>query len=305
MTIHNETELKDYLLNGGLASRLRLVDVDLSKSDLTGLDLRGIRLTSVNLRGATLEDVDMTGAVCLNSDFSNTRFVFAKCVDSKFESCDFKGASIRHSCFIVSKFIESSIVHAGLSYSSFINSVFIKSNLDGSSICHSCFYGTCFDHSSIFDTNFYGSNLVGATLDNAFWVEKAKFELSNIANTFLDAREEIRKGIILQEPIIGYKKCRSTLDSTLFGKRKHVVVELEVPAGAIVFSINNGKCRTNKALVKRIYGGDRGFSTYGRYLSYYPGDEINIKDFDLMYNVECGTGVHFFRTYEEAANYKT
>lgn len=301
MKITNEKELKEYILNGGSASGLILSDVDLSKADLSGLDLNGIRLTRVNLRGADLEDVNMTNAICLKSDFSNTRLVCAKCVNSKFDDCDFKGAVIRHSLFVVSKFVESDIAHAALAYSSFINSVFIKSNLDYSKIRYACFNGTCFDHSSLFNTDFYGSNLVGAIFDNAIWVEKAKFTLSNMANTFLDGREKIRTGLILTEPMIGYKKCRSTLDSTL--SVKHVIVELEIPAGAVVFSINNNKCRTNKVIVKRIYGGDRGFSMTSGYLSYYPGDEINIKDFNLEYNVECAPGIHFFRTYKEAENY--
>lgn len=33
------------------------------------------------------------------------------------------------------------------------------------------------------------------------------------------------------------------------------------------------------------------------------GQEINIKDFNLMYNVECASGFHFFRTRKEAEEY--
>ena len=33
------------------------------------------------------------------------------------------------------------------------------------------------------------------------------------------------------------------------------------------------------------------------------GQEIEIKDFNLMYNVECASGFHFFRTRKEAEEY--
>ena len=31
--------------------------------------------------------------------------------------------------------------------------------------------------------------------------------------------------------------------------------------------------------------------------------DINIKDFNLMYNIECASGFHFFKTREEAEKY--
>ena len=37
---------------------------------------------------------------------------------------------------------------------------------------------------------------------------------------------------------------------------------------------------------------------------YHVGDEIDIIDFDDNYNVECGSGIHFFLTGEEAENYE-
>ena len=38
-------------------------------------------------------------------------------------------------------------------------------------------------------------------------------------------------------------------------------------------------------------------------LSSVLGKKIMIDDFNLMYNVECASGFHFFRTREEAENY--
>ena len=102
---------------------------------------------------------------------------------------------------------------------------------------------------------------------------------------------EYRKGKILTKDIIGYKKCMND-----------VIVTLLIPRGAIVFSVNGGKCRTNRAKVIAIDGADRAYSIY-KYMTYYVGDEFNIYDFDLQYNEECAPGIHFFMTRSEAENY--
>ena len=102
---------------------------------------------------------------------------------------------------------------------------------------------------------------------------------------------EFRKGKMLTEDIIGYKKCRND-----------VIVKLLIPRGAIVFSINGEKCRTNKAKVLEIEGATRAISQH-KYMSYYVGDEFTVYDFNCEYNVECASGIHFFMTREDAVNY--
>lgn len=106
---------------------------------------------------------------------------------------------------------------------------------------------------------------------------------------------EFRKGKILTSDIKGYKKCKD-------GTKDGTIVTLLIPRGATVFSINGKKCRTNKAKVISIDGADVAYSTY-KYMSYYIGDEFNIYNFNCTYNVECGEGIHFFMTREEAENY--
>ena len=121
---------------------------------------------------------------------------------------------------------------------------------------------------------------------------------ANLYNADLDEKEKIRCGMLLKEDFHAYKKCREDL-----------IVELIIPKGSIVFSINNSKCRTNRAKVVSITDIE-GTTTYNEAVSqhndnfiYKVGAELEIEDFDLMYNVECSTGIHFFRTREEAVNY--
>ena len=122
---------------------------------------------------------------------------------------------------------------------------------------------------------------------------------ANLDNANLDENEQIRKGYILKDDFIAYKKCRENL-----------IVKLCIPKGSIVFSINNGKCRTNRAKVLDITNISlkkhfkEAISMWSDKFVYKVGDELEIDDFNLMYNVECGSGIHFFRTLEEAKQYR-
>lgn len=128
------------------------------------------------------------------------------------------------------------------------------------------------------------ANLIGADLSDA---NLRCANLIGAKGTLID----YRMGKILSEDIIGYKKCKD-----------NVIVTLKIPRGAIVFSINGTKCRTNKAKVISIDCADRAFSVFN-HMSYYVGDEFTIYDFDCMYNVECTKGIHFFMSKEEAERY--
>ena len=72
-----------------------------------------------------------------------------------------------------------------------------------------------------------------------------------------------------------------------------------------MFCINGSKCRTNIAKIVKIEGGDgkKAVSNYDRNFIYKLGKTIKINDFDCMYNVECSTGIHFFRTKKEVSEY--
>ena len=138
------------------------------------------------------------------------------------------------------------------------------------------------------------ANLSGANLSNAN-LNYANLNYANLSGANLSGAKgaliEFRKGKMLTEDVIGYKKCRDD-----------VIVKLLIPRGAIVFSINGNKCRTNKAKVLEIEGATRAISQH-KYMSYYVGDEFTVYDFNCEYNVECASGIHFFMTKEEAMNY--
>ena len=141
-----------------------------------------------------------------------------------------------------------------------------------------------------------GANLTGANLSDAILIGAnltgANLEKADIYNAFFDRKEEIRKGIVLKKPIKGYKR-------TIEG----VVITAEIPAGAIVFSINGRKCRTNIATITDTAGHKLLHSQYDRKFTYKTGKKIIIDNFDTRYNIECAPGFHFFRTKKVAKEY--
>ena len=147
----------------------------------------------------------------------------------------------------------------------------VEANLEEANLVEAYLYGA-----NLEEANLYGANLVEANLYGAY--------------LYGDVRK--RLGRFLTEPITGYKKTA-----------EGVVITAEIPAGAIVFCINGTKCRTNRAKIIDMAGNEVLHSQHDNSFEYRLGKEIIIEDFNLMYNVECASGFHFFRTREEAEKY--
>ena len=156
---------------------------------------------------------------------------------------------------------------------------------------------------NLYGANLKGANLEGASLEDANLkyanlkvanLEGANLKGANLGGANIDEKEKFRLGQILKEPITGYKKTREGM-----------VITATIPAGAIVFCINDSKCRANKARIIDMGGQNEVLhSSYNYDFEYRLFQDIEIEDFNLMYNVECASGFHFFRTREEAENYK-
>lgn len=69
-------------------------------------------------------------------------------------------------------------------------------------------------------------------------------------------------------------------------------------------NITNSKYRTNVAKVIDIDGKlEQAVSRKDRKFIYRKGEMVYPDKFDCRYNVECGGGIHFFRTRKEAEEY--
>ena len=160
-------------------------------------------------------------------------------------------------------------------------------NLEGANLKCANLEGADLEGADLEGANLKCANLEGANLEDAY-LEDANLEGAN-----LKVEEKFRLGQILKEPMTGYKKTS-----------EGVVITATIPAGAIVFCINGSKCRTNKARIIDMGGQNEVLhSLYNHKFEYRLFQDIEIEDFNLMYNVECASGFHFFRTREEAENY--
>ena len=188
------------------------------------------------------------------------------------------GADLRGSNLNFANLRRADLTSADLSHTN-LTSV----DLSGADLRYANLTDTDLSRADLAFANLSDANLSGADL---ICVD---LELADLTDTILDENEQCRKGVVLTESMIGYKKSDE-------GK----IITLEIPIGAKVFSINNNNRRTNKAKVIDMQGEPELSSWYDTNFKYHVGDEIEIEDFDERYNVECGAGVHFFLTRKEA-----
>jgi hypothetical protein len=156
--------------------------------------------------------------------------------------------------------------------------------------------GANLSRANLSGANLSGAYLSGANLSGAYLsvanLSGAYLSGANLSRADLSGAEKMRLGRILTEPLTGYKKTK-----------EGVVITAEIPTGAIVFCINGRKCRTNRAKITDMDGHKVLHSRYDNSFEYRLGQEINIKDFNIMYNMECASGFHFFMTRKEAEEY--
>ena len=168
----------------------------------------------------------------------------------------------------------------------------MRANLSGADLS-----GADLSRANLIGANLSGANLSEANLRwaNLRWADLSGANLSwaDLSGANLSGANKSRLGKVLDEPLTGYKKTK-----------EGVVITAEIPKGAIVFCINGSKCRTNRAKITDMDGHEVLHSSYDNSFEYRLGQEIEIKDFNLMYNVECASGFHFFRTRKEAEEYK-
>ena len=181
-----------------------------------------------------------------------------------------------------------------IDYADLENADLRSANLCYANLENADLYNANLCYANLDNADLRSANLGSANLENAN-LYNADLRSANLENANLDKKELIRKGKIQDKKVIVYKKCHNK------------IVTLQLQIGSIVFSINNKKCRTNKVKVIAIdddktegltIESDRDNS-----FIYEVGKMVEVKNFDLMYNAECSTGIHFFWTKEEAESY--
>ena len=186
---------------------------------------------------------------------------------------------------------EANLVEANLKLANLYGANLYGANLEGANLVEANLKLAYLEGANLVEANLKLANLYGANLKGAN-LEGANLKGANLVEATLYGDVRKRLGRFLTEPITGYKKTA-----------EGVVITAEIPAGAIVFCINGTKCRTNRAKIIDMAGNEVLHSQHDNSFEYRLGKEIIIEDFNLMYNVECASGFHFFENREEAENY--
>ena len=123
------------------------------------------------------------------------------------------------------------------------------------------------------------------------------------------------------KPIQAWKKAKIKTGRGKYSSYRQCIVELLIPARAVRFQPLNKKCRASSAHVIAIYDivSDAQFgikqlgaktkrrvaySKHDRLFKYIVGKKVKPTNrFDKNHREECATGIHFFLTAKEAANY--
>jgi hypothetical protein len=82
-----------------------------------------------------------------------------------------------------------------------------------------------------------------------------------------------------------------------------VIVKLRIPEEAKRSHAFGRKCRAEFADVIEVIGAEFGVSKHDYDTEYRVGQRITPDAFDMNWQEECSSGIHFFITREEAENY--
>ena len=245
-------------------------------------------------------------------DFNDLQDADLHCTDlynADLSYADLYGADLSCTILCHANLSHSDLSHSDLTYANLSGAYLNNAGLHHANLCHadlrnvnlqdSILHSADLNHANLTYANLSGENLQYADLNCAILchanLSGANLQYADLSGAILDEEETIRKGKIINKKTFVYKKCQNK------------IVKLELQTDSIVFSINNRKCRTNKAKVISIDGNNKKglqiASDYDNNFIYEVGKIVEVSNFNLMYNVECGTGIHFFWTEKEAKEY--
>ena len=149
------------------------------------------------------------------------------------------------------------------------------------------------------ETNLYGANLSGADLRGADLSETnlygADLRGANLSGADLEGTSGIKGTYIAPETgsFTAWKKCQNG-----------VIVKLRIPAKARRSNATGRKCRADFVKVLQVFGAEEGRSTHDNGKTVYrKGETVHCDTWCEDRWTECGGGIHFFMTREEAESY--
>ena len=164
--------------------------------------------------------------------------------------------------------------------------------------------------------NLKNANLSYTNLENAN-LETANLEYANLYKANLDNANLYKANLIGALNISASIAARLSIVPEIGGfygykqLRDNIIAILYIPASAKRSNGTTRKCRASKAIVKKFvsFKGDKldityGYSLYSKEFKYTIGETVvPTSKFDSDRWVECGSGIHFFLTKQEAIEF--
>ena len=231
---------------------------------LTGADLTWANLTGANLSGANLTGADLTWANLTGAYLTGADLTRAYLTGADLTGAYLSGANLTGADLTGANLTGANLTGADLSGANLTRANLTRANLTGADLTWA---------------NLTGADLTGADLT---W--------ANLTGAIGAALALARTRILPAEgDVIGWKKCRDG-----------VIVKLRIPANAKRSHAFGRKCRAECADVLEVVGGDVGISQHGGETTYRKGEMVKCMVWEENWMVECGGGIHFYITREEA-----
>lgn len=257
-----------------------------------GLMARAKRRGSMEL---LIRDQDFSGKDFDNIDFTGTQFRNCKLDSAKFFDCRFSEGCFSH-CQMNKAFIcDSSFSYIRFTGCKMENAKFVRNSIRNSDFIMSMMNGAEFNSTLIMESEFH-------TCELELQIVKSPFERTKIENCKLGERFLERLNFLPDGEFVAYKNTRQG------------VVKLLIPADADrVFSTILRKCRASKAIVLELpegcpedsMGVPYAESMWNAEFHYEVGQTMEPwQPFDPTPLLDCTSGIHFFLTRAEAADFE-
>jgi hypothetical protein len=143
------------------------------------------------------------------------------------------------------------------------------------------------------DANLYGANLRSANLRSANLCDANLRDADLCDAKNLSPLQVAQLSIVPQTGAFeAWKKCRG-----------NVIVRLQIPEDAKRSNSTGRKCRAEKALIVEVINANQGKSIRNPTVIYRVGETVVCDKWEEDRWIECGGGIHFFITREEAEAY--
>ncbi len=232
-----------------------------------GPDGKCADLTRADLTGADLTDANLTRADLTDADLTDANLTDADLIGAKLTRAKLTRADLTGADLTDAKLTDADLTDADLTGAKLIGAKLIGADLT---------------RADLTDADLTGADLTDADLTGA--------DLTDAINSGLSVA---RTSICPDGELTGWKKLR--------GKR---IARLTIPREAKRSNATGRKCRTEYAVVEKIFDGteevSEGTSKYDNNFIYRVGETVRPDSWDDNRWNECSNGIHFFITREEA-----